>query len=71
MFNTISRRSVVLIAGFGAALTLAACDSAGSVTQPASAQKSLQPRAHHDDSDSSGTCLSGYLDTSGRWVCAS
>jgi hypothetical protein len=55
MFNSISRRSIVLLAGVGAALTLAACDSAGSVTQPATTQKSFQPSAHHD--------------TFGRWVC--
>ncbi|MEO7086216.1 MAG: hypothetical protein ABI085_18090 [Gemmatimonadaceae bacterium] len=67
MFSIISRRSIVVLAGVGAALTLAACDSAGSVTENAS-QKSFQPTAHHDDGDSA--CKSGYIDTFGRWTCA-
>jgi hypothetical protein len=67
MFATVSRRSIVLLAGLGAALTLAACDSAASVTEPT--QKSFQPSAHHDGTDST-TCISGYLDSAGRFVCA-
>ena len=65
---TISRRAAVLAAGLGAALTLAACDTAASVTQPDATRKTMQATPHFDDTDST-TCLSGYLDATGRWVC--
>jgi hypothetical protein len=66
MRNTICRRSFILLAGLGVALTLAACDSASSVTQPA-LQRTVQPAPRHDGTDT--TCISGYIDALGRWVC--
>ena len=66
MTNTFARRAMVLLAGCGAALSLAACDSAGSITQPDAGPKAFQPAAHHDEA----ACRSGYMDSTGRWVCA-